>query len=212
MFDNFISELRKVKCTSGYINQYSPDTEYSEITVKNLKKYLEHIYSLNPEYIFIGEAPGYNGCRITGIPFTDEIILTQNFGNGIFGKENGYQIINEDKPRREPTAQCIWQTFNEYKRLTPCFWNAFPFHPHEINSQKNRTPNAEELRKGRCFLEKYIEIFEENNKKIKYCAIGRKAERILKNMDINCVYVRHPAKGGKKEFICGIRNLYKNIK
>jgi uracil-DNA glycosylase len=202
MFDEFIVELKKIESTMDYTNQYNDAIQNSDITTNNLKQYLNYIYSLNPEYIFVGEAPGYNGCRITGVPFTDEYILTKDFGNGIFGKKNGYKIINEENPSNELTATYVWETFNKNKWLAPCFWNSFPFHPFE-----NRTPNAEELKIGKIFLDKFIRIFLERNKGIKFVAIGREAERLLKKMSIDCNYIRHPSHGGINEFISGIMSL-----
>jgi hypothetical protein len=41
----------------------------------------------------------------------------------------------------------------------------------------------------------------------KVVAVGRKAERSLKLMGVPAAYVRHPARGGAKEFIKGLERL-----
>jgi len=204
--DSFINSLIQEKNTQEYTNQYSNETENNHITTNNLKLYLEHIYKQKPEYLFVGEAPGYKGCRITGIPFTSEYILTHNFNNAIFGKENGYQIINNDKPNKEPTATIIWDTFIE-KNIIPCFWNSFPFHPFNYGDfNSNRKPNKNELEIGKKYLEDLIKILK--IKKENIIAIGDTSYSVILEFFSQCKKIRHPSNGGKQEFILGLENLF----
>lgn len=55
-----------------------------EVCKYNLLNYLQHLKSNKVDIMLIGEAPGYRGCALTGIPFTDEIQLTY--------PENNYAI------------------------------------------------------------------------------------------------------------------------
>jgi hypothetical protein len=203
MFDDFINNLRNEKSSSEFVNQYNANTKHNEIATNNLKLYLNTIYLQHPQYIFIGEAPGHKGCRITGIPFTSEYILTQNYRNGFFGENNGYQIVNKEKPYKESTATIIWQYFNQSK-FVPCFWNSFPFHPHKINDlHSNRKPNENELIVGKKYLLELISIF-----KIKsIISIGKVSHELLEKNNINSIYIRHPSNGGKNDFISGMEKL-----
>ncbi len=48
-----------------------------------------------------------------------------------------------------------------------------------------------------------IEMFSPN----KVVAVGNKAEHSLQKLGIDCQKVRHPAQGGKNEFVRGIKRL-----
>jgi uracil-DNA glycosylase len=204
MFDEFIKKLKQEDELLNCINQYSDKTKYHEITTNNLKLYLNNIYKRAPKYIFIGEAPGYKGCRITGIPFTSEFILNKNYGNELFGTNNGYKIINKEKPYKENTATIVWQYFMN-KEIIPFFWNIFPFHPHKINDyNSNRPPRDDEIIIGKKYLDELLNIFSNN---IKIVSIGEISYKYFKNNNITSVLIRHPSHGGKNEFIGGMNNL-----
>jgi len=42
-------------------------------------------------------------------------------------------------------------------------------------------------------------------------AVGNKAEENLNNLGINCNKVRHPAQGGKNDFVKGIKEIKENL-
>jgi len=203
--DSFINSLIQEKNTHEYTNQYSEETENNHVTSNNLKLYLEYIYKRKPKYLFVGEAPGYNGCRITGIPFTSEYILTQKFNNSLFGKGNGYQIINKNRPKKESTATIIWETFDK-EEIIPCFWNAFPFHPFKNGDfNSNRKPKKNELDIGKKYLEDLIKILK--IKKENIIAIGDISYSVITEFFSQCKKIRHPSFGGKNRFISGLINL-----
>ena len=56
-----------------------------EVCKYNLLNYLQHLKSNKVDIMLIGEAPGYRGCALTGIPFTDEIQLTYPENNYALG-------------------------------------------------------------------------------------------------------------------------------
>jgi len=87
---------------------------------------------IKPEVMLVGEAPGYHGCRFTGVPFTSEYILINGIGkDSIFGKDKGYMKTRESAiTKREQTATIVWETMINHDFL-PLMWNAFPFHPYK---------------------------------------------------------------------------------
>jgi uracil-DNA glycosylase len=198
--DAFINELKQIDSIPEYTNQYSEKTKDHEITTHNLRLYLNSIYERKLKYIFVGEAPSYRGCRITGIPFTSEFIIRRN---KFFNVKNSYKIINKNKPIKESTATMIWQYFNE-RQLVPFLWNAFPFHPRKTgNNESNRRPNSRELDIGQRYIIKLLDIF--NVKHV--VSIGKVANKILNKTKIDNTYVRHPSHGGKNDFISGMDNF-----
>ncbi len=152
---------------------------------------------LAPSVLLLGEAPGYKGARLTGVPFTSEVIIK----NESFFDKAGYQFVNsEDNLEWEHSARMVWGKISDFKDK-PLLWNIFPFHTHRAGDLlSNRTPNKKELLIGKDYLEMLLEIFDIE----KIIALGRKAESQLKAMGLAHNYVRHPANGGKKQFELGM--------
>ena len=202
-FKTFIDELAATEVTPNVCNQYDYKCEDNSIRRDNLLIYLNQMYEIKPKILLVAEAPGYRGSRITGVPFTSEHLLMNNIGGlKLFGRANGYRLALEKKKlSKEATATIIWNTLLEYN-IVSLGWNAFPFHPYrEGNEKSNRTPLKGELLMGEGPLLQMIRMFD-----IKYVvAVGNKAKESLDRLQIDCHKVRHPAQGGKNEFVRGIR-------
>ena len=96
---------------------------------RRLETYLEA--QARSELLIVGEAPGYRGARVSGIPFTSERQLT---GAG----------------PAEATATIVRRTLAELGLEALC-WNVVPTHPGTPTS--NRRPTRGEVAAGRPFLE-----------------------------------------------------------
>lgn len=208
-FDSFIEKLATTAVPSNVYNQYSDDYLESAIRRANLLIYLRQMDKIHPKMMLVGEAPGYRGSRLTGVPFTSEYLLMNNMeGVTVFGKENGYRLpLQKEKLLKEATATIIWNTMIE-KELTFLSWNAFPFHPHKTGEEKsNRTPSKKELLIGETFILKLIDLYQIEE----IVAIGNKAYESLSKLRIECQKVRHPAQGGKTQFVDGIGRIKKRM-
>ncbi len=195
--DNFISRLSLVQKTDNTTNLYFGGSRESEIRRNNLKVYLNKMKLANPNFLILGEAPGYKGCRLSGIAFTSERVLSQNE----FFKNEPIQFINEkDKLESEISATIVWTEISKLNEQ-PLIWNIFPFHPHQVSDTKtNRTPTAKELEEGKRFLDDLLQIFDIK----KIIALGRKPESQLEKIGLPFSYIRHPANGGKNDFVTGL--------
>lgn len=195
MLTEFINKLSERESTTTVFNPYSDPK-----VANNLKLYLQYLLEKQEDYILlIGEAPGYAGCKITGIPFTSGVTIINSQLDIFKSLKNEIYLSSIES---EKTATIVWE-YLETKNKLPIFWNSFPFHPHDFEHElSNREPNKAEIEEGKFYIEKIIEIF--NPKKI--AAIGRKGEITLNNILPNqsIEYIRHPSRGGKKEFLAGI--------
>ncbi len=199
----FIEELAHTEVPPDVCNQYSYIRPENAVRRENLFIYLKQMYELKPDIMLVGEAPGYRGCRLTGVPFTSEYLLLNSMeGLDLFGQDKGYRLASRhDRLIKEATATIIWQTLAKSSK-TALSWNAFPFHPHKKgNEDSNRPPTKKELLIGEKPLMQMIEMYQVK----KVIAVGNKAEESLKKLGIAYEKVRHPAQGGKNEFVNGMK-------
>ena len=198
----FIEKLGKTKSPGNACNMFSFDVSQNEVRRNNLLLYFLQMAQRRPKVLLVGEAPGYQGSRWTGVNFCSEHIITNGIPDlEMFGKERGYRKTDEwDKVWKEPSATIVWGTMKDVKNL-PLIWASYPYHPHQNgNPLTNRAPTNVELEIGRPFILDLIEIF--GIKKI--IAVGNKAELTLGKLGISAPKVRHPSHGGAVLFAQGI--------
>lgn len=158
----------------------------------------------DPEFILAGEAPGYAGCRYSGVAFTSERLL----GEGAIPRIPvlSGRLSTRRLPFSEPSATIVWKTLYRLGIAErTILWNALQLHPHRPdNLWSNRTPTPAEIRLGEPALRMLIEAYP----KARIIAVGKKAEGLLLGMGIPTAgSVRHPANGGATEFAAGLARL-----
>jgi uracil-DNA glycosylase len=153
-------------------NQYAR----SPLCRKRLEEYLAR--ALNTRILLIGEAAGYRGARVSGVPFTSERQLT---GSG----------------PAEATATIVHRVLAELGvEDDVLLWNVVPTHPHRPGEPaSNRRPNAAEIAAARPFLDELA-----HGRTV--VPVGRVAEAAL---DIRGI--RHPSHGGAVAFRDGLARL-----
>ena len=153
-------------------NQYSS----SELLRRRLADYLERRASA--ELLLVGEAAGYRGARVSGIPFTSERQLS-----GTGPAEASATIVHR---------VLVELGLEEHVLL----WNVVPTHPHRPREpDSNRPPRAEEIEASRPF----VELLAAGRSVV---PVGRVAEAALGTTGI-----RHPSHGGAVEFRAGLAAL-----
>lgn len=65
--DEFIADLAKVESTDSLTNVYAFAEPQSKICRHNLRLYLNRMAEHKNGVILVGEAPGFHGCRLSGI-------------------------------------------------------------------------------------------------------------------------------------------------
>lgn len=208
MIDDFIQQLAAAKEPANAFNPYAHGSSTNDARRHNLHLYLSQMAQRQPRCLLVGEAPGYRGGRLTGIPFVSPFILQNGTGKALLGDWRGYQPADEWLAiSKEATATIVWETLVGLPQL-PLLWNVFPFHPHKPGSvQSNRAPTKQEIEMGRPFLYRLLAIYPIKT----IIAVGAKADTALTTWDIPHHKVRHPAHGGKTAFQSGIKALVSNF-
>jgi uracil DNA glycosylase superfamily protein len=136
---------------------------------ERLQEYLDR--KQHATLVLVGEAAGYRGARISGIPFTSERQLT--------GRGPG-----------EATATIVQRTLCELGIVDDVLlWNVVPTHPHEPGRPyTNRRPTRVEVKQSAHFL---VDVACGR----RLIAVGRLAEEVT-----GAPYVRHPSHGGGAVF------------
>jgi hypothetical protein len=126
----------------------------------------------------VGEAAGYRGARVSGLPFTSERQLT---GGG--PAEASATIVQ----------RVLAELGIEHEVL---LWNVVPTHPHEPGRPyTNRRPTRGEVESSVLFLERVV-------RGRRLIAVGRLAAQVT-----GAPYVRHPSHGGAEAFRAGLSAL-----
>ena len=197
VLEEFLKSLKVRPSSNVVFNQYRNSYAHD-----NLRLFLVYLLEHRHDVLLIGEAPGYKGCRLSGIPFTSGSVI-RGAKHNIF-KQIGDKI-SIPKLDTEATASVFWEFFGN-NRPIPILWNAFPFHPHlSDNPDSNRKPTHLEIDEGKSYLLMLHEIFRPK----KLCSVGRVGQAILSELfpSNQITYVRHPSRGGKKPFMKGMAEL-----
>ncbi|MBN2548181.1 MAG: uracil-DNA glycosylase [Anaerolineales bacterium] len=169
----------------------------AQLRQQNLYAYLAS-FRQKPGLLLVGEAPGWRGCRFSGIPFTSEAQLcSQEL------PFNGVRTSKRDLPYSEATATVFWKFMVPYQQRF-IVWNCIPYHPHRAGlSLTNRCPTRAEIRDHAGLLAGLVERLEPRQ----VIAIGKSAQWALLQLGLKPRLVRHPAHGGAKEFERNIQSI-----
>lgn len=203
-----VKEISKLSTSSKLFNPYTDNCIHEDhnkaatIRKNNLIKYFTAQRKMRPKYIWIFEAPGYRGCRRTGLPLISENLLEEV--SSILKLDESFEKATKTNITAEYSANAVWNMIRKLPE-TPFIWNAYPLHPFKENDYKtNRKPTKKEMEEAKHILNMIMESTNPQN----ILAVGRVAESLLLEYGIECKYIRHPANGGIGKFRKGITEVY----
>ena len=204
-FEEWLIELAAIPSTPLAENLYANDA-HGKIRRANLKEYFRRMALLSPDLILIGEAPGYQGTRRTGVPFASEHIITGGMPEVAFFNEiKGFTRAYDERLYKEPTSTIMWRTINAYDK-PPLLWAVYPLHPHHLGTtESNRTPTRKEVEATKEHLMKLLHITGIKT----VLALGNTAKTTLDELGIPAQKLRHPARGGGPTFRLQLDELMK---
>ena len=169
--ETFVSDLAAARIGATF--NFYRDGERAKLRRARLAAYLDA--RRDARLLLVGEAAGYRGARVSGIPFTSERQLT--------GEAPG-----------EASATIVRDVLAELGLADDVLlWNVVPTHPHRAGRPaSNRAPTKGEIEAGMCFVRELA-------RGRTVVAIGRVAQRALGGP-----YVRHPSYGGASLFRAGL--------
>ncbi|WP_458779554.1 uracil-DNA glycosylase [Arthrobacter sp. D3-16] len=201
----FVERLSAVPSGPG-LNNFLDHSEPANAQRRhNLELYLQEMLDRSPTVLLLGEAPGFRGMRITGVPFTNRTMFQGPANSfGLFGPGKGYVLPPEAAGvAAEPTATVMWEVLAELDFL-PLLWSACPWHTHVPGKpQSNRTPRTTEALLGASFWQSLVEVFAIRT----VVAVGNVAHRSLLASGMDVPKVRHPSHGGRSGFKKGLEQL-----
>lgn len=170
-----------------------------EARLARLRSHLD----IEAHVILVGEAPSYQGGRISGIAFTSERLVLE----GVIPRVRSHfpRLSQRHIPWSEPSASIVWKTLYALKiaERTVC-WNAFGIHPHLPDVPcSNRPPTPAERASGETTLRALIQM----HPSAIVVAVGNVARKSLDILGIRASCVRHPAMGGATRFRMGLVDL-----
>lgn len=160
-------------------------------------------FACTPRLILVGEAPGYQGCHFSGIPFTNEKLLLQG---AIPRVAIADRLTTRPRPWCEPSATIVWRTLHALGLAEhTILWNTFAWHPHRPGQPlSNRTPTRTEIDAGLAVLRAVLAHFDG----VAVVPVGQVAGRTLAALGIAAhPPVRHPAMGGATAFAQGLTQI-----
>src|SRR6478735_10392820 len=201
--EDFIARLAGAETGPGCNNFFDHSVPANTLRRQNLAAYLSDMLDRAPKVLLVGEAPGFRGMRITGVPFTNRTMFAGPANHfGLFGSGAGYVLPPEASGvAAEPTATVMWEVLAELEFL-PLLWSACPWHTHvPAKPLSNRTPTPAEAALGTPFWHALTGIFPIET----VLAVGNIAHQSLRRSDLDVPKIRHPAHGGRALFKHGLQ-------
>ncbi|BDZ52207.1 hypothetical protein GCM10025867_44480 [Frondihabitans sucicola] len=205
MFDRFLELLDAVPVPDDAEFLYDESTPGGALRRRNLLSCFETLQRAGSRLLLVGEAPGWRGATITGIPFMSVRELEARPGLLTGAPEGeGFEVPPDPAALWEASSRVVWKTLSGWSGPVPVSWPVYPHHPFVAGDRHtNRTPRPAEVRAGAPVVLELIRALGDP----RVVAVGRKAQGALAAAGVAAEAVRHPAQGGAALFEQQVRAL-----
>jgi hypothetical protein len=203
--DPLFELLTSYRSQDTTFNQYRdihPELDRSQaaaLRCQNLRCYLKAFSGAR--HVLVGEAAGYAGCRFSGIPFTCEAQWEGLEPLAWTISKPLARSSTAESPWVERSARMVWETLGV--RTDCLLWNAFPWHPFANSDPLSNRAPGRDLYDGLDVLRCLLSLLPD----ARPYAVGRVAQRALSLIGVEAPYIRHPSRGGKRQFVAGVAAL-----
>jgi hypothetical protein len=202
-FIEAVAALRMDGCFNPYTDRYPPfdQSDAPAIRRANLGHVLTAAAKSRVADLWIGLELGHNGGRRTGLAMTDDNHLEAHGRR--FGVADRLRRATRAGPAKEMTATIVWEALSQIER--PVFlWNVVPVHPHRPSEPLSNRRHTRRERET-CFL--HLETLIRLLRPQRLVTVGIDASSALTRYGYPHVAVRHPAFGGKREFLQQVKEI-----
>lgn len=188
----------------GLVNPYAVHqprhdvAEGARMRQENLEAHIEAVLDGDgPDVLLVGEAPGWRGARFTGVPFSSERLILDG---AVPGAGHATSLHG---PHAEATATVVRRVEAELG-IRALAWNALPYHPTLPGRPlTNRSPTRAELRRHAPVLHGIVAAVPD----VPVVAVGRAAQRCLREAAVPHRHVVHPGRGRARPFSDQLRQI-----
>lgn len=205
MFDRFLELLDAVPVPDDAEFLFDASTSDGALRRRNLLHYLETLTRSGSRLLLVGEAPGWRGMTITGVPFFSvrELEARPGLLTGAPGGD-AFEVPQDPAALWEASSRVVWKTLDGWTGPLPISWPVYPHHPFVPGDRRsNRTPRPAEVRAGSSLVLELARALGDP----RIVAVGRKAQGALALNGVEAEVVRHPAQGGATLFERQVREL-----
>lgn len=184
---------------------------------EHLQAYMRERES-SARFLLIAEAPGYCGCKFSGLAMTserallasDQDLLDSHYFLGPKHRTSKFSpALKNNDGMLERTATIVWGKMMSAGLQSHEFvlWNSFAWHPHlPGNRLTNRAPTKEEKAGGKEALRAFLDAFRGRT----VLAIGDHSQGLLSELGVEVHKLRHPSYGGATIFREGVEALLRS--
>ncbi len=201
MFRDLVDCIADVPSSPFVFNQYRDIDPLVDIPSaaairrQNLALYLEAIYRLEPESIWVLETPSKEGAVRTGVPFTgDRLLDARSARLSVSPGFSRATLPSAGMPAQSPTSRILWDVIGDSR--PPLLWNCVMVRTHRGHIRENRNPEPRELVAHSEILRSVVNLFSG----LPIVWVGQSASLASSILKLHGFAVRHPANDLKADF------------